>query len=67
MHSHPATTKVIKAGRSKNPILLFFGNRKRAENEAAESAYSIFTTVFIVLAAAVLCICLYAFLSGKLG
>ena len=64
MDSHPATTKVIKAGRSKAPFLLFFGNRKQEEDEPSSLLP---TAILLVLVATVLGICIYAFLTGKLG
>jgi hypothetical protein len=67
MSFRPATTKVIKAGRSKTPFLLFFGNRKQDENEPLNLAPTVLTAVLLVLVAAVLGICIYAFLTGKLG
>ena len=67
MHTHPATTKVIKAGRSKWPFLLFFGNRKSHENELANPASSFLTALLLILVATVLGVCIYGFLTGKLG
>jgi hypothetical protein len=67
MSFRPATTRVIKAGRSKSPFLLFFGNRKQDENETLKLAPTVFTAVLLVLVAAALSICIYAFLTGKLG
>jgi hypothetical protein len=64
MDFHPATTKVIKPGRSKTPFLLFFGNRKQEENE---STRLLPTAILLVLVATVLGICIYAFLTGRLG
>jgi hypothetical protein len=64
MDFHPATTKVIKAGRSKTPFLLFFGNRKQEEDGPAKLLP---TTILLILVAIVLGICVYAFLTGKLG
>jgi hypothetical protein len=66
MSFHPATTKVIKAGRSKTLFLLFFGNRKQ-ENEPVKRLESVLTAVLLVLVATILGICIYAFLTGKLG
>jgi hypothetical protein len=68
MNSHPATTKLIKAGRSKTPFLLFFGNRKHDENELAKPPFSgLLTGLLVTLVVVVLCICIYAFFSGRLG
>jgi hypothetical protein len=63
----PSTTKFIKTGRSKNPFLLFFGNRKSHENEFDGPLPSIFTGLLFVLVVAALGICIYAFITGKLG
>ncbi len=65
MDFHPATTKVIKPGRSKTPFLLFFGNRKHEEED--EPARLLPTAILIVLVATVLGFCIYAFLTGRLG
>jgi hypothetical protein len=62
-----STTKFIKAGRSKNPFLLFFGNRKGNENERDKPLPNIFTGRLFALVIAALGICIYAFISGKLG
>ena len=67
MDVHPATTRVIKAGRSKTPFLLFFGNRKQDENEPIKPAPTVLTAVLLILVTAILGICIYAFLTGKLG
>jgi hypothetical protein len=64
MDFHRATTTVLKAGRSKTPFLLFFGNRKRGENEPGSLLP---TAILLVLVATVLGICIYAFLTGRLG
>ena len=64
MDFHPGTTKVIKGGRSKTPFLLFFGNRKQEEDEPSSLLP---TAILLVLVATVLGICIYAFLTGKLG
>jgi hypothetical protein len=66
MHTHPATTKIIKAGRSKWPFLLFFGSRKSHENELANPVSSVLAALLLILVAAVLGFCFYAFLTGKL-
>ena len=67
MRFHPATTKVIKTSRSKSPFLLFFGNRKQEEKESTQQLSSALITILVVAVAAVLGICIYAFLTGKLG
>jgi hypothetical protein len=67
MSLHPATTKVIKAGRARTPFLLFFGNRKQDENEPVKLLQNVLTAVLVVLVATMLGICIYAFLTGKLG
>jgi predicted permease len=67
MSVHPGTTKVIKAGSSKTPFLLFFGNRKQDEKEPAKQLSSVLIGVLVVIVAAILGICVYAFLTGKLG
>jgi hypothetical protein len=67
MNLHPATTKVIKAGRSRNPFLLFFGNRKHDENELAKPLSNALTGLLLVFVVLILGICVYAFFSGKLG
>jgi hypothetical protein len=64
MEFHPATTKVIKPGRSKTPFLLFFGNRKQEEDGPTRLLP---TAVLLVLIATVLGICIYAFVTGRLG
>jgi hypothetical protein len=65
MNVHPATTRVIKAGRSRTPFLLFFGNRKQDENEPVKPGTTVLAVVLLVTA--ILGICIYAFLTGKLG
>jgi hypothetical protein len=67
MSFRPVTTRIIKAGRSETPFFLFFGNRKQDENESVKLAPTVLTVVLLVLVAAVLSICIYAFLTGKLG
>jgi hypothetical protein len=67
MNVHPATTRVIKAGRSETPFLLFFGNRKQDENEPFKLAPTVLAAVLLILVTAILGICIYAFLTGKLG
>jgi predicted permease len=67
MDVHPATTRVIKAGRSTTPFLLFFGNRKQDENESVKPAPTMLAAVLLMLVTAILGICIYAFLTGKLG
>ena len=67
MNVHPATTRVIKAGRSETPFLLFFGNRKQDENEPVKPAPPVPAAVLLTLVTAILGICIYAFLTGKLG
>jgi len=67
MSFHPATTKVVKTGKSKTPFLLFFGNRKQEENESTQQLSSTLIGILVVVVAAVLGICIYAFLAGKLG
>jgi hypothetical protein len=67
MSLHPSTTKFIKTGRSKNPFLLFIGNRKNHENSLDEPLPSIFTGLLFVLVAVALAVCIYAFITGKLG
>jgi hypothetical protein len=67
MSLHPATTKVIKAGKSKAPFLLFVGNRKHEENGRTKSLSTAFTGFLLALAVVILGICIYAFLSGRLG
>jgi len=67
MNVHPATTRVIKAGSSRTPFLLFFGNRKQDEYEPVKLVPTVLTAVLLVLVTAALGICIYAFLTGKLG
>jgi len=66
MSLRPATIRIIKAGKSKTPFLLFFGNRKQDENEPLKLAPAVLA-VLLMLVAAALSICIYAFLTGKLG
>jgi hypothetical protein len=65
--NQPAVTKVIKTGRSRAPFLLFFGNRKHDENNLEKPLSSVLTGLLLAFVVVVLCICVYAFLSGKLG
>jgi hypothetical protein len=67
MSFRPAQTRVIKTGRSRSPFLLFFGNRKQEENEPLKLLPSVLTALLLALVAAALGICLYAFLTGRLG
>jgi hypothetical protein len=64
MDFHRATTKVIKPRRSRTPFLLVFGNRSREEDG---SGSLLPTAILLVLVATVLGICIYAFLTGRLG
>jgi hypothetical protein len=65
MDFHPATTKVIKAGRSESPFLLFFGNRKQEDEDGPTRLLP--TVVLLLLVATILGICIYAFVTGRLG
>jgi hypothetical protein len=67
MSFHRATTKVVKTGKSKTPFLLFFGNRKQDEKESVTQLSSVLIGILVIAVAAVLGICIYAFLTGKLG
>jgi hypothetical protein len=67
MSVHAETTKVIKAGRSKSPFLLFFGNRKQDENEPFQRLSTVLIPALIVLILTVLGICIYSFFKGRLG
>jgi hypothetical protein len=67
MSLHPSTTRFIKAGRSKNPFLLFIGNRKSHEDQLDGPLPNIFTGLLFVLVIAALAVCIYAFITGKLG
>jgi hypothetical protein len=63
----PSTTRFIKTGQSKNPFLLFLGNRKRHESKLDEPLPSFVTGLLFALVVAALGICIYAFVTGKLG
>jgi hypothetical protein len=67
MNLHPATTKVIKTGKSKTPFLLFVGNRKHDESEVVKPVSIVLTGLLLAFVVVALGICLYAFYSGKLG
>jgi hypothetical protein len=61
-----ATTKVIKAGKSKHPFLLFFGRRRSEEDEHRNSLSGVITAFVLIAAVLALVVCVYAFLTGKL-
>jgi hypothetical protein len=67
MHSHPATTKIIKSGRSNRLFLLFTGNRKQSDDIAADAVTELLISILIAVVFAVACVCIYAFVTGKLG
>jgi hypothetical protein len=67
MSPHPSTTKFIKTGRSKNPFLLFFGNRKGHQSNFDGPLPSFFTGLLLGLVVVAVAVCLYAFITGKLG
>jgi hypothetical protein len=67
MHSHPATTKIIKSGESDSRFLLFTGNRKQSDDLAADAVTELLISLLIAVAAIVVCVCFYAFVTGKLG
>ena len=65
MTSYPATTKIIKSGRSNRIFLLFTGNRKQSDDGAADGFTNVL--IFILMMVAVAGICIYAFVRGTLG
>ena len=67
MNLHPATTKIIKAGKSRNPFLLFFGNRQHVEDEQVDTLSDVLIGFLLGLVMAILGICIFSFFSGKLG
>ncbi|WP_260739776.1 hypothetical protein [Tunturiibacter lichenicola] len=67
MHSHPATTKIIKSGKSGSLYLLFTGNRKQSDDLAADAVTEVLISLLIAVAAVVVTVCIYAFATGKLG
>ncbi len=67
MNSHPATTKLIKSGQSKSLFLLFTGNRKQSDDLAADVVTELLISLLIAVAAFVVTVCIYAFVTGKLG
>jgi predicted permease len=67
MNLHPATTKIIKTGKSKTPFLLFFGNRKHDKNELTKPLSGMLTGFLLTFIVIILSICIYAFFSGRLG
>jgi hypothetical protein len=67
MSLYRSTTKFIKIGQSRNPFLLFVGSRKSQERSLDGPLSSIFTGLLFVLVAAALAVCIYAFITGKLG
>lgn len=64
---HPATTKIIKSGRSNRLFLLFTGNRKQSDDIAADAVTEVLISLLILVAVAVACVCIYAFVTGKVG
>jgi hypothetical protein len=66
MEPHPATTRVIKAGRSRRRFLFFTGSRKHSEDQATQSLSQIFIPALIAFGAIVISITLYLFFTGKL-
>jgi hypothetical protein len=66
MDIRPATTRVIKAGKSEHPFLLFFGRRKSEENEPGSLLSGAIISFVLTVAAIALGVCLYAFLTGTL-
>ncbi|WP_433973145.1 hypothetical protein [Tunturiibacter lichenicola] len=68
MPSYPATTKIIKSGRSNRIFLLFTGNRKQSDDATADSVTEKFIFILMMAFATVACICIiYAFVRGTLG
>ena len=67
MSRHLSTPRFIKTGRSKNPFLLFIGNRKGHENELEGPLPNILTGLLFAIVIAAISISIYAFISGKLG
>jgi hypothetical protein len=67
MHSYPSTTKLIKSGQSKSLFLLFTGNRKQSDDLAADAVTEVLISLLIAVAAFVVTVCIYAFVTGKLG
>jgi hypothetical protein len=67
MNNHPATTKIIKPGRSQRPFLLFTGNRKHAEDKTGESRSPLLISLLIAFAAIVIGTSLYLFFTGRLS
>ena len=61
------STRFIKTGQSKNPFLLFLGNRKTRENKLDEPISGFMTSLLFAIVFAALCICIYGFIWGKLG
>jgi hypothetical protein len=67
MTSYPATTKIIKSGRSNRIFLLFTGNRKQSDDAAADGFTNVLIFILTMIAAVVAGICIYAFVRGTLG
>jgi hypothetical protein len=67
MKFRPATTRVIKPGRSSNPFVLFTGSRKHSEDSSGEPFSTFLTTALLALVAALIFGCIYAFVKGKIG
>jgi hypothetical protein len=66
MGIHFATTRVVKAGKSEHPFLLFFRRRRPEENELATPLSTVITAFVLVAVVLALVVCLYAFVTGKL-
>lgn len=67
MSSHIAATSVIKSGKSKTPFLLFTGNKKPLVDVSKGINTGFVAPLFIVIAAALLFLIIYAFFSGRIG
>jgi hypothetical protein len=67
MNLYPATTKVIKAGKFRDPFLLFFGNRKQVDDERIDPLSDVLIGLLLGLVMASLGICIFSFFHGKLG
>jgi len=66
MGIHFSPTRVVKAGKSEHPFLLFFRRRRSEENELSSPLSGVITGFVLVAVVLALVVCLYAFLTGKL-
>jgi len=67
MSLNPAPIKILKAGKSREPFLLFVGNRKHIDDERGDPLADVLIGLLLGLVMASIGICIFSFFRGKLG